>query len=84
MKTAILQACQRLLSRNESEGNDFLYSIVTGDESWVHHYDPELKSQSLEQCHPTSPGKKKSKTEPSAGKCMPTVFWDYRGIIHQE
>jgi hypothetical protein len=44
----------------------------------------ELKSQSLEYCHPTSPRKKKAKTQPSAGKCMLTVFWDYRGIIHQE
>jgi hypothetical protein len=26
----------------------------------------------------------KLKMEDSAGKCMFTIFWDYRGIIHQE
>jgi hypothetical protein len=61
-----------------------MYSTVTGDDSWVHHYDPELKRQSFEYRHATSPRKKKSKTQPSAKKCMLTVFWDYRGIIHQE
>jgi hypothetical protein len=82
MRTARLEACWRLISRYESEGNDFLFSIVIEEKSWVHHYDSELKSQSLEYCHPTHSGKKNSKTQPSAGKCMLTVFWDYTGIIH--
>lgn len=56
--TARMEACQRLLSRYESEGNDFLYSIFTGDGSWMRHYDPELKSQSLEHRHPPFPRKK--------------------------
>lgn len=68
MMTARLEACQRLLSRYESEGNDFLYSIVTGDGSWMRHYDPELKSQSLEYRHPLFPERKQSKTRSSAGK----------------
>jgi hypothetical protein len=32
----------------ESEGNDFLYSTVTDDKSWVHRYNLEMKSQLLE------------------------------------
>lgn len=28
----------------KSEGNGLLYNTVTGDKSWVHHYDPEMKS----------------------------------------
>jgi hypothetical protein len=55
MMTARMEACQRLLSRYESEGNDFLYSIVTGDGSWMRHYDPELKSQSFEHRPPPPP-----------------------------
>jgi hypothetical protein len=55
-----------------------------GDESWVHHYNLDLKSQSFEYRHPTSPRRRKSKTQASTGKCMLTVFWDYRGNIHQE
>jgi hypothetical protein len=73
-----------LNSRYESEGNDFPYRTVTGDESWVHYYDPEIKSQSLKYRHPTSPRKIKFSTQPSAGKCMLRVFWDYTGIIHLE
>jgi hypothetical protein len=42
-------------------GQWFLFSIVTWDTSWVHHYDPELKSQSLEHCHSTSPRRKISR-----------------------
>ena len=25
------------------EGDQFLFNIVTGDESWIHHFDPEEK-----------------------------------------
>jgi hypothetical protein len=82
MKRARLEVCQQLLACYESKGNYFLYNIVTEDESWEHHYDLELKTQSLEYYHDTYPRKKKIKTQPSAGKCILTVFWDYRGIIH--
>jgi hypothetical protein len=58
MMMARLEACQRLLSSYDSVGNDFLYSIVTGDGSWMRHYDPELKSQSPEDRHPPFPRKK--------------------------
>jgi hypothetical protein len=30
------------------EGEDMLNRIVTGDESWVHHYQPESKYASLQ------------------------------------
>ena len=55
--------------------------IVTGDETWAHHYEPETKRQSVEWHHPQSPRKKKFKTTPSAGKLMITVFWDTDGVI---
>jgi hypothetical protein len=29
--------------RYHDEGHDMLAQIVTGDESWVHHYQPETK-----------------------------------------
>ena len=60
-------------------GNDwgiFLDRIITGDEVWVHHYEPESKRQSMEWKHQQSPSKKQFKTQPSAGKLMFTVFWD--------
>jgi len=41
-------------------------NIATGDKSWVHHYDPENKRQSMEYRQPGSPTVKKFKTVPSA------------------
>ena len=43
-----VEICQTLLNRYNNEGEEFLSRIVTGDESWVHHYSPESKRQSLE------------------------------------
>ena len=37
------------------EDPSILERIVTGDEIWVHHYDPESKRQSMEWRHPSSP-----------------------------
>jgi histone-lysine N-methyltransferase SETMAR len=74
MKTGRLETRQQLLSGHKGKNNDFLYSTLTGHKSWLHHYDPELKSQILNYRHPTSPRKKKSMTQPSTGKCMLTVF----------
>ena len=66
------------------KGDDFFKYIVTGDESWVHHYDPENKSQSMEYCHPGSLSVKKFKTVPSAKKVMLTIFWNARGMLYME
>jgi len=35
--------------------NLFLKRIVTGDETWIHHYDPESKQQSMQWKHASSP-----------------------------
>jgi histone-lysine N-methyltransferase SETMAR len=69
------------LSQYADEGEDMLHRIVTGDESWVHHYQPETKRASMEWKHPSSPATKKFKVTPSAGKIMLTVFWDSQGVL---
>jgi hypothetical protein len=73
--------CSELLERFGAEGEAFLSRIITDDETWVHHYEPKTKRQSMEWHHPQSPRKKKFKTTPSAGKVMITVFWDIHGVI---
>jgi len=65
---------QEILNRCLLEGDDFLKNIAAGDESWVHHHDPENKRQSMEYRHPGSPSVKKFKTVPSAKKAMLTIF----------
>ena len=73
--------CQEHLDRHAREGDAFLHRIVTGDESWVYHYEPESKRQSMQWKHPSSPANKKFKTQASAGKVMLTIFWDVSGPI---
>jgi histone-lysine N-methyltransferase SETMAR len=73
------QECLALFRRNP---DDFLRRFVTVDETWIHHYTPELKEQSKQWTSPGEPAPKKAKTVKSAGKVMATVFWDARGIIY--
>jgi hypothetical protein len=70
-----------LLARYVAEGDDFFSTIVTDDETWIHHFEPETKRQSMEWHHTTSPQKEKFKAFPSTSKIMATVFWDCEGAI---
>ena len=70
-----------LLKRFRSKEDDFLSRLVTVDETWFHYYEPENKAQIRQSVGPGSPGPKKFKTQPSAGKMMATVFWDAQGVI---
>ena len=79
-KQARFEACSELIECHRSD-KTFLSRIVTGDETWVHHYEPQLKRSSMEWRHPTSPRAKKFKSQRSAGKIMATVFWDIEGVI---
>ena len=55
--------------------------IITGYETWAHHYDPEKKRQSMEYRYKESPQPKKVKTQALAGKVMLTVFWNSEGVV---
>ncbi|KAL4121063.1 hypothetical protein QTP88_013646 [Uroleucon formosanum] len=79
----ITETCKppEFLERYELDGDNFLKSIVTGDETCVAHYTPETKRQSEQWRHTTSPSTKKFKTTISAKKIMASVFWDHKGII---
>ena len=35
-----VDCCQELLQESEVNPDNFFHSIVTGDEFWIHHYDP--------------------------------------------
>lgn len=69
------------LQRYNEEGGEMLSRIVTGDETWVHHYQPESKQASMQWKHKDSPTPTKFKVVPSAGKVMATVFWDMKGVL---
>ncbi|GFR59349.1 histone-lysine n-methyltransferase setmar-like protein [Elysia marginata] len=55
MKAQRKTICTKLLERFTHDGERFLRSIITGDESWVHHYGPESKMQSMQYRHKNSP-----------------------------
>ena len=59
----------------------FFSRILTGDETWIHHWDPETKQNSMQWKHKDSPPPKKFKTQPSAGQIMASIFWDNQGVL---
>jgi len=51
------------------------------DETWLYHYDPVTKQQSMEWRHRGSPRPKKFRVQKSAGKFLASIFWDQDGIL---
>jgi hypothetical protein len=64
------------------EGEDTFNRIVTGDESWMLHYQPESKHASMQWKHPSLHSTKKFKVmnKPSAGKVMLTSVLKFSGV----
>ncbi|XP_035221949.1 histone-lysine N-methyltransferase SETMAR-like [Stegodyphus dumicola] len=54
-----IEIALKFLQCYQKEGNEFLDKIVTGDESWIHHFSPETKRSSLKWKHSTSQTQKK-------------------------
>jgi histone-lysine N-methyltransferase SETMAR len=76
-----VDVCCCHLTRYREEGDNFLQRIVTGDETWVHYCQLETKWKSMQWKQPSSPVAKKFKMQPSAGRLMLTIFWDFQGPI---
>lgn len=70
--------------RSAQNDKNFLYSIVTGDETWFFAYEPETKRQSAEWRLPEEGNPKKCRLQKSKVKTMFICFYDSRGIIHKE
>lgn len=79
-----VETSRLILQHFELSSDNFLDRLVTVDETWLYHYDPETKQQSMQWRHSGSPRPKKFKTQKSAGKVMATVFWDKDGILMTE
>ena len=73
-------SCKELIEL-ELKHTRFYDRIVTMDETWVHHFDPEMKSSSMQWKTSSSPTPKKARVEPSCGKVMLSCFWNRDGII---
>ena len=55
--------------------------LVTMDETWLYHYDPETKQQLVEWWQSGSPRPKKFRVKKSAGKVLSSIFWNQDGIL---
>jgi len=75
------QLSEQLLEFFRCDPNDFLSRLVTMDETWLYHYDPETKQQSMEWQHSGSPCPKKFQVQKSAGKVLASIFWDQDSIL---
>ncbi|KAJ4437856.1 hypothetical protein ANN_13795 [Periplaneta americana] len=76
-----LGAILTFLQRYHDDGDEFLDRIVTGNETWISHFTPETKQQSMHWRHSGSPVRTKFKQTLSVRKVMCTVFWDRKGIL---
>ena len=56
-------SCTELI-KLESKDTRFLDRIVTMDETWVHHFNPDMKSSSMQWKTSSSPTRKKARVEP--------------------
>jgi len=70
------QLSEQLLELFWCDPNDSLSQLVTMEETWLYHYDPETKQQSMEWQHSGSPCPKKFQVQKSAGKVLASIFWD--------
>ena len=80
------QKCQQCQSSEQlleffgrRDPKDFLSRLVIMDETWLYHYDPDTKQQSMEWRHSGSPRPKKSRVQKSAGKVIVSIFLGSRG-----
>ena len=60
------QSSEQHLEFFQRDPNDFLSRLVNMDETWLYHYDPETKQQTMEWRHSGSPQPKKFRVQKSA------------------
>jgi len=75
------RSSQQLLEFFRCDPNDFLSQLVTMDETWLYHYDPETKQQSVEWWHSSSSCPKKFRVQKSTGKVLASIFLDQDVIL---
>jgi len=76
-----MKISEECLERFNKNKTDFVRQIITMDETWIHHYTPESKQQSKQWTEAGCSAPKKTRSVPSAGKVMASVFWDAEGIL---
>jgi histone-lysine N-methyltransferase SETMAR len=76
-----MKISEQCLERFNKNKTDFVHQFITMDEIWIHHYTPKSKQQSKQWTEAGCSVPKKTRSVPSAGKVMASVFWDTEGIL---
>jgi len=63
--------CSELLAIYSATPDNVLSHLITDDETWIHHWYPDRKLQSLQWKHVNCFPPRKFRTQPSAGKSWP-------------
>ena len=79
-----VDCCQELLQQSEVNPTKSFDCIVTGDEFWIHHYDPlsQLEAKVWTRLGEQTPTRLRQ--ERSAGKIMMIIFWNKDGVLLTE
>jgi hypothetical protein len=74
------QSSEQNLEFFRRDPNDFLSRLLSMDETWLYHYDPETKQQSMECRHSGSSRSKIFLVKKLVGKLLPSIVWNQQGI----
>jgi len=76
-----MKITEQCLEHFNKSKTDFVHRFITMGVTWIHNYTPESKQQSKERTEAGCLAPKKTRSVPSAGKVMASVFWDAEGIL---
>jgi histone-lysine N-methyltransferase SETMAR len=78
-----VETAKGLLNRFRAWGRHGVADIVTGDETWIHYYEPNRKQQNMVWVKEGDSAPTIAKTERSAGKAMYAIFFSNQGVVAQ-
>ncbi|KAI6647511.1 hypothetical protein LOD99_8776 [Oopsacas minuta] len=73
-KVSRMDFCKSMLKRFANGSSRAVSEILTGDETWINHYDPETKPMSKEWVEEDAPPRTKVRRARSVGKQMWAIF----------
>ena len=79
-----VDCCQELLQESEVDPVKVFDCIVTGDESWIHHYDPLSQLEAKIRKRPDEQTPTRLPQNSSIGKIMMIIFWGKNGVLLTE
>lgn len=80
-KLSRVDFCKSMLKRFVDGTSRAVSDILTGDETWIYHYDPETKRQSKEWVEEGAPPPTKVRRARSVGKQMWAIFFRSSGFV---